>query len=84
MIGHGAVILGHEVISKRNQIFTRINKINIKDNVTLGVYSIIMSGVHIGKNSIVQANSLVLTGTKIPENEIWGGNPAKFIKKRNI
>lgn len=51
----------------------------IKDNVFIGAYSIILKGVTIGKNSIVAAGSVVINS--IPDNEIWGGNPAKFIKK---
>lgn len=51
----------------------------IKDNVFIGAYSIILKGVTIGKNSIVAAGSVVINS--IPDNKIWGGNPAKFIKK---
>lgn len=50
----------------------------IDDNVFIGTRSIICKGVHIGKNSIVAAGSVVVKD--IPENEVWGGNPAKFIK----
>ena len=40
----------------------------------------ILKGVHIGDGAIIAAGSVA---TKyIPNNEIWGGNPAKFIKKR--
>ncbi|WP_196809419.1 acyltransferase [Gillisia sp. JM1] len=53
--------------------------IKIGDYVFIGGGSIILKGVSIGNNSIVAAGSVV---TKlIPENEIWGGNPARFIKK---
>jgi len=40
-----------------------------------------MKKIEIGKNSIIDACSV---GTKsIPSNEVWAGNPAKFICKRN-
>lgn len=52
----------------------------IEDNVFIGMNSIILKGVKIGKNSIIAAGSVVTTN--INENEIWGGNPAKFIKYR--
>ncbi len=55
--------------------------INIGDNVTIGAKSIIMSGVKIGNGSIIAAGSVVLKKTEIGSNEIWGGVPAKFIKK---
>jgi acetyltransferase-like isoleucine patch superfamily enzyme len=51
----------------------------IKDNVFIGSHSTILKGVTIGKNSIIAACSLV--SKDVPENEIWGGNPAMFIKK---
>lgn len=51
----------------------------INDNVFIGANSFILKGVIIGANSILGAGS-VLT-KNVPENEIWAGNPAKFIKK---
>lgn len=51
----------------------------IKDNVFIGAFSIILKGVTIGENSVVAAGSVVVNS--IPNNEIWGGNPARFIKK---
>lgn len=50
----------------------------IEDNVFIGMDSIILKGITIGENSIVAAGSVVTKS--IPENEIWGGNPAIFIK----
>lgn len=50
----------------------------IGDNVFIGAHSIVLKGVEIGENSIVGAGSLVTKS--IPANEIWGGNPAKFIR----
>lgn len=54
-------------------------EILIKENAFIGAHSIILKGVTIGKNSIVGAGSVVTKS--IPDNEIWAGNPAKFIKK---
>ena len=51
----------------------------ICDNVFIGAHSTVLKGVTIGTNSIVGACSLV--SKDIPENEIWGGNPARFIRK---
>ena len=53
--------------------------VEIKDNVFIGGSSIILKGVTIGENSVVAAGSVV--SKDIPPNEIWGGNPAKFIRK---
>lgn len=51
----------------------------IKECAFIGAGSIILKGVTIGRNSIIGAGSVVTRS--VPDNEIWGGNPAKFIKK---
>jgi acetyltransferase-like isoleucine patch superfamily enzyme len=51
----------------------------IKRNAFIGSNCTILKGVTIGENSIVGASSVV--SKNIPNNEIWGGNPARFIKK---
>ncbi|MEL6484272.1 MAG: acyltransferase, partial [Bacteroidota bacterium] len=54
-------------------------EIRIKNNAFIGAHSIILKGVTVGENAIIGAGSVVTKN--IPKNEIWGGNPAKFIKK---
>jgi len=51
----------------------------IEDNVWLGLNSVVLKGVTIGKNSVIGANSLVTKD--IPPNVIAAGNPCKVIKK---
>lgn len=53
--------------------------VTICDNAFIGAKSIILKGVTIGVNSIIGAGSVV-TRT-VPANEIWAGNPAKFIRR---
>ena len=50
----------------------------IENNAFIGANCTILKGVTIGHNSIVGACSVVTKS--IPANEIWAGNPAKFIK----
>jgi len=50
----------------------------IKKNVFIGAHSTILKGVTIGENSIIGAGSLVCKD--IPPNQIWAGNPVKFIR----
>ncbi|WP_158847905.1 acyltransferase [Algibacter sp. L1A34] len=54
-------------------------KVTIKNRVFIGAHSTILKGVTIGENSIIGACSVITKD--IPANEIWAGNPAKFIKR---
>jgi len=52
-------------------------EIILKDDVWLGCHVVILKGVCIKKGAVVAAGSVVTKD--IPENEIWGGVPAKKI-----
>ena len=50
-------------------------KITIGDNTFIGMGTIILPGVAVGKNVIVGAGSVVTRS--IPDNVVAGGNPAR-------
>lgn len=52
----------------------------IKDNVLIGMGSIVMDGVVVESNSIIAAGAVVLEGTHVPEGSIFAGVPAKKVK----
>ncbi|WP_052483711.1 DapH/DapD/GlmU-related protein [Flavobacterium sp. MEB061] len=54
------------------------NPIVIGDNVFVGANTIILKGVSIGDRSIIGAGSVVTKN--VPADQIWAGNPAKFIR----
>ncbi len=62
------------------EIDTDIKKapVKINDGAFIGASVLILKGVEIGENSIIGARSVVTKN--IPKNEIWAGNPAKFIR----
>jgi len=65
--------------SHKEDVLNTISKeVVIEDDVFIGAHSTILKGVTIGEGSIIGAGSVVTRS--IPKNEIWGGNPAKFIK----
>lgn len=73
--------LDPEIRKSKDDLKHRIEKpVVIKDNAFVGAHSIILKGVTIGENSIIGAGSVVTKS--VPDNQIWAGNPAKFI--RNI
>lgn len=57
----------------------KLQRILIKKNASIGAGSIILGGITIGENAMIGAGSVVTKD--IPENELWFGNPAKFIRK---
>ena len=68
---------------RNNNALDKIYKLNksisISENVFIGSNCTILKGVTIGKNSIIGSCSVVTKD--IPENEIWGGNPARFLRE---
>jgi acetyltransferase-like isoleucine patch superfamily enzyme len=57
----------------------RISPVKIKQGAFIGAHSIILKGVVIGNNSILGAGSVL--SKSIPDNQLWAGNPAKFIRE---
>lgn len=51
----------------------------INNGASIGAGSVILGGVSIGKNSMIGAGSVVTHN--VPDNELWYGNPARFIRK---
>lgn len=87
MIGGGTSIFDtdfhsldyHKRLSPDDFKYVKFASVDIGDNVFIGAHSIILKGVSIGANAIIGAGSVV--SKSIPANEIWAGNPAKFIRK---
>ena len=55
-----------------------LKKTIIKKFATIGANATILGGITVGENVLVGAGSAVTKD--IPANEIWAGNPAKFLK----
>ena len=54
-------------------------RITIEDGASIGAGAIILGGLTIGKKAMVGAGSVVTKD--IPAEELWVGNPAKFVRK---
>lgn len=55
--------------------------VKIENYVWIGTGAIILQGVTIGEGSVIAAGAVVTKD--IPPYEVWGGVPAKYIRKRN-
>ena len=51
----------------------------IHAGASIGVGAVILCGIEIGENAMIGAGSVVTKN--IPANELWVGNPARFVKK---
>ena len=60
----------------------KYNRVFIGENTFIGIGSIILPNVHIGKNCIVGANSVV--NVDVPDFSVVAGVPAKIIKRYNF
>jgi carbonic anhydrase/acetyltransferase-like protein (isoleucine patch superfamily) len=64
-VGHGAIIHGAVV----------------KDNVLIGMGSILLNGAVIGENSVIGAGTVVTEGFEVPPNSLVLGVPGKVIRQ---
>ena len=70
-------LLAHDASTCYELGYAKIGKVIIGNNVFIGAESVILPNLKIGNNVIIGANSTVTKD--IPNNEVWAGNPAKFI-----
>ncbi|CAN8304724.1 unnamed protein product [Cochlearia groenlandica] len=64
-IGHSAVLHG----------------CTVEDEAFIGMGATLLDGVVVEKHGMVAAGALVRQNTRIPSGEVWGGNPARFLRK---
>lgn len=53
----------------------------IRDYALIGMGATVLDHAVVGEGAIVAAGALVLSGTVIEPGSLWGGVPARFIKK---
>lgn len=52
----------------------------VQDETHIGMNAVIQEGSVIESHVLVAPGSIVSAGTLIPSGQMWGGNPAKFIR----
>ena len=71
-------VIGNNVSIGHN---ANVHGCTIKDNVLIGMGSIVMDGCVIGENSVIRAGAVVLENTTVEPNSIYAGIPAKKVKE---
>ena len=60
-----------------------IHACKIGNNALIGMGAIILDNAMINNMAFIAAGAVVTPGTRIKENELWAGNPAKFLRMTN-
>eukprot|EP00271_Cylindrocystis_brebissonii_P020906 TRINITY_DN7205_c0_g1_i1.p1 TRINITY_DN7205_c0_g1~~TRINITY_DN7205_c0_g1_i1.p1 ORF type:complete len:318 (+),score=37.31 TRINITY_DN7205_c0_g1_i1:82-954(+) len=53
----------------------------LEDNVILGERCVVMEGSIVEKNAMLADMSVVPPGRRIPEGQLWAGNPARYVRE---
>nr|ADQ43216.1 GAMMA CA3/carbonate dehydratase [Schrenkiella parvula] len=53
----------------------------VEDKAYIGASATVLDGAHVEKQAMVASGALVRQNTRIPSGEVWGGNPARFMRK---
>jgi acetyltransferase-like isoleucine patch superfamily enzyme len=64
--------------SREDKLHVKSRPVVIGDDVFIGTNAMILKGVTIGDRAIIGAGSVV--SCDVPADEIWAGNPARFVK----
>ena len=77
-IGANVTFTNDKYPKSKNPDWTLL-RTKICKGASIGAGSTILPGITIGTNAIVGAGSVVTKS--IPDNELWLGNPARFVRK---
>lgn len=69
-IGSG-VTIGHSVL---------LHACTIEDDAFIGMHSTVMDDAVVEENAMVAAGALVNPRKRVPTGQIWGGNPAQYLR----
>ncbi|MBD2567496.1 HAD-IIIC family phosphatase [Anabaena lutea] len=83
VIGSECHLVAHALNTSDGKVKYISEPITIGDRATIGGNSRIGMGVKIEEDAIVEVGSNVIPFTRIGRGEVWGGNPAVLLRKRN-
>ena len=84
-VGQGSVVVAASHLIGPDKTYLRCEwdeartGVTIGSNCWIGAGCILLPGISIGDNAVIGAGSVV--SKSVPENEIWAGVPARFLRK---
>jgi FkbH-like protein len=89
-IGEGVLIGGRVSIAAHTQSARKSGEmvylsapVSIGDRATIGGESRVSLGCVIGEDAVLEPGSFLGPFVNVPANEVWGGNPARFLRSRD-
>jgi acetyltransferase-like isoleucine patch superfamily enzyme len=76
-IGQNSVITAHIISSGK----ITLKPVRIGCGAVVGINCVVMPGVTLGKGAVLAPGAVAVVDTQIPDNELWGGVPARKIKE---
>uniref|UniRef100_A0A7S0NIV3 Uncharacterized protein n=1 Tax=Micromonas pusilla TaxID=38833 RepID=A0A7S0NIV3_MICPS len=73
----GASRIGQYVTIGAN---SSISSAIVEDNVVIGARSVLEPGSYVEENAAIEAGTRVEAGALIPSGQLWGGNPARYVR----
>lgn len=73
----GASRIGQYVTIGAN---SSISSAIVEDNVVIGARSVLEPGAYVEENAAIEAGTRVEAGALIPSGQLWGGNPARYVR----
>jgi len=74
----GSTIIGHYVTVGHGAI---LKACTVEDHCTIGMGAILEEGSYMETHAALGAHSVLKKNQRIPQGELWLGNPAKFVRK---
>ena len=76
-VTRGASRIGQYVSIGAN---SSISSAIVEDNVVIGARSVLEPGSYVEENVAIEAGTRVEAGAVIPSGQLWGGNPARYVR----
>ena len=85
IIGGGAVIAAHSLVARPDGGIVYVSvPVTIGARATIGGEARVALGCVIGEDAVIEPGAVVAAFTRVPAGEVWGGHPARFLRKRDM